>query len=114
MAKARILKVINYREEDIPALAELEKVLRREKKQFSEWAREQTVIYAKAHGKGNPTFALDRWASDPAFKAWPTAWQDPPLKELKNFSVKELREMMDYLERWSWVIGKKLEARGEK
>src|SRR5437867_16337 len=113
MAKARIRKVVNYRQEDIPALAELEKVLKREKKQFSEWAREQTVLYAKAHGKGNPAFALDRWATDPAFKAWPTAWQDPSLQEVKNLTTKELKEMQGYLERWSHVIGKRLEARGE-
>ena len=113
MAKARILKVVNYRQEDIPALAELEKVLKREKKQFSEWAREQTVLYAKAHGRGNPAFSIDHWATDPTFKAWPTAWQVPPLDEIKGLSTKELKEMRDFIQRWDMALEKKLKARGE-
>ena len=69
--------------------------------------------WLQTHGKGNPSFELDQWATDPDFKAWPTAWQDPPLKELKSFKTKELKEMQGYLEKWGYVIAKKLQARGE-
>ena len=75
------------------------------------------IVLAKkwfqAHGKGNPGFALDQWATEPTFKAWPTAWQDPPLKELKDLRSKELQEMKAYIEKWDWVLTKKLGARGQ-
>src|SRR2546426_6908906 len=48
--------------------------------------------WLQAHGKGNPSFELDRWATDSGFKAWPTAWQDPPMKELKGLNSKERSE----------------------
>lgn len=93
MAKSRILKVINYRQEDIPVLEELEKTLKREGKEYSEWGREQTIEYVKVHGKGNPAFTLDGWQGNPGMIGYPSPWGGLSRDSLKECSEDELLDM---------------------
>src|SRR2546428_13387088 len=105
-------QTISVRDEDEQFWKEFVKAARREG-----GASGLLVALAKkwfqAHGEGNPSFMLDEWQTDPAFKAWPTAWQLPPLQEIKALSTKELKEMKDFIERWDRALEKKLQARGE-
>lgn len=96
MAKARILKVVNYREEDIPTLQKLEETLKREGKQYTEWVREQGQQYVKVHGSGNPSFTLETFSS-PEIKAFPTAWKTLGRDDLAGYSQEDRQEMLDRL-----------------
>ena len=55
--------------------------------------------YLKAHGSGNPSFKLERFA-EPGFAAYPTPWGKAiGYSELESFSWKEEDDMIAKLER---------------
>ena len=91
MAKPRILKVVNYREEDMGNLKQLEDILKRNGKEYTEWVREQGEAYIKAHGEGNDQYTLDK-----DVKAYPTPWTKEPFS-LHDMTEAELAEMADFL-----------------
>lgn len=72
LAKARILKIVNFRQEDIPILEALEAILKRDGKEFSEWAREQADNHVKAHREGNDIVPLSKFVEHPDMIALPT------------------------------------------
>lgn len=109
MAKARILKVVNYREEDIPTLTALEEILKREGLEFTEWARRQTLDYVKRHGQ-NPQPKLDSF-SNPQTLSLPTAWEDPTDETLRPISKEEAKFMLGQLSKWYDSLQRKVKGR---
>lgn len=105
MAKARILKVVNYRQEDLPTLAALEEVLKREGKEFTQWVRDETASYVKKHGKGNPAFKLETF-SDPNALALPIAWEDPDDEKVHSLSQEDRAFMKAQMAKWYKAIQK--------
>ena len=100
MAKARILKVVNYREEDIPTLKKLEEILKREGKEYTDLVREFTTDYVKKHGDGNPAYPLDAWGAQPEMLALPTPWEDPSEEKLRLLSPADAERMVQQMAKW--------------
>jgi hypothetical protein len=51
---------------------EFYRICRRDGKPLNSIIQNFMEDYIKAHGEGNSTFKLDKWAEDPNFKAMPT------------------------------------------
>jgi hypothetical protein len=77
LANPRILKVVNYRKEDMKTLEELEIILKREGREYTDFVRECSVAYVKAHGEGNPSFSITKWVDEPTLRALPTLGMNP-------------------------------------
>jgi len=109
LAKARILKVVNYREEDMGSLKLLEEILKRENKEFTAWVREQTVEYVRKHGNGNPAFKIEQWVDQSKLKALPATSEliehPEKLRELSKGDVESLhhftgKELQKRFSKW--------------
>jgi len=107
MSKPRILKVVNYREEDIPTLRKLEETLKREGKEYTDFVRECSQNYVKAHGEGNPCFPIDKWVDEPTFKALPTLAMSAS-KYCFDIDPKLAIEVRDLARQWVGETSKKI------
>ena len=111
MAKARVLKVVNFRQEDIPVLEALEKILRRDGKEFSEWAREKAIEYVRAHSEGNDIIPLSKFAENPEIIALPTMGEpikptlsDDSLEAILKAASARLQEAEFIARRRGWWV----------
>ena len=90
---------MNYRQEDIPSLQELEKILKREGKEYSEWVRENTTAYVKKHGDGNPVYTIDKYA-DKNVIALPTIYEDPDNDKIHSLSSEDKKFIKEQMAKW--------------
>jgi len=76
--------------EFLEILEEFKKIAKREGKTVSELFRDAVIEYTKRHGSGNPISALDKWAEQPSFKAYPAVDSDWEVAKWAEYSDRDV------------------------
>jgi hypothetical protein len=78
----------------------LQEVLRREGKTLTDFYREVTEEYVKAHASGNPGVPLDRFFENPTYRACPTIltmegrdWSADDVEDLRRYRAIMVKEL---------------------
>jgi len=69
-----------------PVVEQFGEIARREHKSTSELLMELVSDHVKKHGKGNPTFSLEKWQDEPEFVALPTIGEPLTLIKLSKLA----------------------------
>lgn len=96
-------------ESDLEVWKAFKEIAKRENKELAQIIKEMVAQYVKAHGQGNPTYQIDKWVKEPAFKAYPTIDSDWEQVDLSAFDDKDIKHLINKASELSWFI--KQEAR---
>ena len=92
-----VIESFSHTQEEQRILDEVKKIAKREKRSQSAIIMSALAEYAKAHGKGNDSYALEEFAKGAV--ALPTPWGNLGAEELKPYSWRELDDMLQRLEK---------------